>query len=409
MRSRVLLILVIVSIQFVATDAAKKKKKDKNDNDGYSIDSGPADSEFESSMDWFLELQGSLADIQDDEINEQGQWSKVSDDNWNTWDSRPAQAPGYWSSWDQESEDIIDWSSDGGGFWSTWDNDQDPQSKPGSDSWGHWGDFDSFWTDIEWSLWDAVQEWSYGLSNTVTPQPPGYFTMKPPPPATEEPPVFIDIDQYWSGDVYTDWCKDTWISQPISEDWQNAIDEFKRSGNITNWCVYPGQVMLVSDLSNINLNDPYALPTIFDHELWYYCNEQTCQRHLEKRKMLRPDRLVERTWRYMEIYRRIDCRSCFCSSDSKKKLDEVMGITKDHLKKNEFLSYIVTPETPKEVEIYFNRLKVTLGLENEELSAENKYNPLLTMKQAIEGPGKDAITITEYTELTHALYHYCDE
>ena len=385
MHSRVLLILVIVSIQFVATDAAKKKKKDKNDSDGYSIDSGPADSEFESSMDWFLELQSNLADTIDEEI---AQWEQSTEENVYNWND--------WNPWDEDD------------FWNNWDLDhsQETTIDNGIESLWDLDDFDSIWTDIEWNEW-ASNEWM-GFSHTVT-QPIVYNTEAPDTITTEEPPVFIDIDQYWSGDVYTDWCKDTWISQPIPEDWQYAIDEFKRSGNITNWCVYPGQVMLVSDLSNINLNDPYTLPSIFNSVLGEYCTDQICQNHLEKRKRLRPDRLVERTWRFMDIYRRIDCRSCFCSSDSKKKLDEVMGITKDHLKKNEFLSYIVTPETPKEVEIYFNRLKVTLGLENVELSAENKYNPLLTMKQAIEGPGKDAITITEYTELTHALYHYCDE
>ena len=78
-----------------------------------------------------------------------------------------------------------------------------------------------------------------------------------------------------------------------------------------------------------------------------------------------------------------------------------------HLKKNEFLSYTVTPETPKEVENYFNRLKVSLGLENVELSAENGYTTLLTMDQAIEGPGRDALQINKYTELAHGLYNFC--
>ena len=320
----------------------------------------------DSTLDWFIELKESLAE-EIDNIGSNIQWSQWNDHG----DQAHDQYSFNWVSWD-------------------------------------WSDFNSIWTDIEWSNdWHDDSNWS-GDFNEASQQPLRY-SRQPPPPSTDSPPIFIDIEKYWTGDPNTDWCRDTWHPQKISTEWQEKIDEFYRSGNITNWGTFPEQVMVVSDLRNINLNDPEALPSMFKSETNYYCTEALCKSHLKARKRLDPGKLVEQTWRFMDIYRRIDCMDCFCRSQSKKDLDEVLSITKDYLKKNEFLKYIVTPDTPEEVAMYFRGLEASLGLENVVHQTYSMYTPLLSMDQATEGPGKDALQINKYAELAHGIYNFCNE
>ena len=316
-----------------------------------------------------------------------------------------------WSNWDWTEEifgadttySSSSWSGD-----TDWDSLTQWIDASSTLTWNAWRD----WED--WSAWTINSDWEtfgfdeYFWGNDVEfPVPPGGYG---PPGSNMLPFESIDLisgDRYWTNDPDLNWCKDNWFPQRVEDPtWADMIAEFMVSGNITNWCIFPGQVMVISDLSNVNLNDPNALPSMFT-EVSGHCTEGVCKRQLENRKILDPGKLVERVWRLMDVYKQIGCPECFCDSMEKAELETVMAITKDHLKNNEFLAHNTTSETPENVATYFNGLKESLGLGNVTLPAEKSYIPLLDMDQAIDGPGQNVLQINKYAELAHGLHNFC--
>ncbi|KAL5249608.1 hypothetical protein ACHWQZ_G018466 [Mnemiopsis leidyi] len=332
-------------------------------------------------------------------------WSQDFSNSWSSWDLGDT-----WSPWDSDYQWLSDWSYDdyymeegdhANNFdWSTFDWD--------------WSDFNSIWTDIEWQAWSDTGMYNYFTDVDFGLFPESYTTVPlfyktPARGPTSTPPIYLDIEKYWTGDVYTDWCRDSWVGEVLQEDLQVQVEEFLASGNITLWCTFPGQVMIVSDLSNLNLNDPEELPSLFKRDLPDYCSVKVCQRHLLKRTRFNAVELVEQTLRVMNIYRRMDCMSCFCKSQKREVLDKVLAITKDHLKKTGVLGYITTEGTPDDVTTYFQELKEAVGLENVELPDRKKYTPLLDMDQAIRGPGTAVPQIKKYMDLAKGIHFYCSK
>ena len=353
---RLALTLVTMTTLFLAMEGKRKQAS----NTGYNIDGYLSD---DGTLDWFIELRESIAEEETHGLVAGGAGGPPGD---------------QFGDEDQPYESWFDWND--------------------------WADFNSIWQDQDWNSWDV--DWD--LHHTEPPKLP--FTYAPQYKNTESSTAMININDYWRDDPWTDFCKDDWISEPISHEWQELIDEFVKSGNITNWCTSAEQVMVMTDLSNVNLNDPAALPRMFRSELELYCSVELCRTQSENRKQLDPGKLVARTLRMMDIYRRIDCVSCFCSTDTRDRLGEVIAITKDHLIKNEFLRYVVTSQTPEDVVIYFKGLEASLGLKTvkeEDLNRYKTYVPLLDMDQAIEGPGQIVLQIYQYQELGHGLYNFC--
>ena len=305
--------------------------------------------------------------------------------NWNSWSPWEVDEEADWNHWPGLSQ----WTLYGGSTTVDWTN------------WGDWGKW-------EWSYWNMYSEWhkfsfeEYLWSNSQKfPSSPG---------SKEKSNVnkdLISVEQYWTNDPELNWCKDDWFPDRVEDPaWAELITEFMLSGNITNWCIFPGQVMVISDFSNVNLNDPNALPRMFT-EVVGHCTEGVCRRQMENRKILDPGKFVKRLWRLMEVYKQIGCPECFCDSTEKKELEIFMAITKDYLKNNEFLAYSTTSETPENVATYFNGLKESLGLGSVTTSPEKSYIPLLDMDQAIDGPGQHALQINKYAEVANGLRNFC--
>ena len=347
-----------------------------------------------------------------------------------------------WSEWlDPITEDVTSTSDDDFDFWDDWDWDSEASDDAevveedtsfdhwsnlidyeyGADEnlvdqdqwsnydWTNWGD----WGSWDWTAWNDHGDWgNYGFDDyfwgdDVDFPSPGDSGYSESDMFGFEEMALIDVEQYWTDDPKLNWCMNEWYPERVEDPWWvDLISEFMQSGNITNWCVFPGQVMVISDLSNVNLNDPDALPRIFK-EIQGHCTEGVCKRQLENRKILDTSKLVDRVWRLMDIYKQMGCPECFCDSQEKKDLEVVMAITKDHLKNNEFLSYNTTSETPGDVAFYFSELKGSLGLDNVTLPTEKRYTTLLSMDQATKGPGKDALKINKYAELAQGLYNFC--
>ena len=353
---------------------------------------------FGSSWDnsWGMESLGSWTSWGNDWY---ASWSQDYSSSWSAWDGWSS--TDVWSPWDDDYQWLSDWSYDD----YTDDLEDDLITTWSSFGWD-WSDFNSIWTDIEWNVWT-------GWGNYLTEIPlysEAYTTYRRPIPSpTLTPPVYLDIEKYWSGDPYTDWCRESWDGEILSDELQVEVEEFLGSGNITNWCLFPGQVMVVSDLSNLNINDPGELPSMFLHDLPDYCTAGVCQRHLLKRSRFDAVKLVEQTLRIMNIYRRLDCLSCFCKSQNRDTLDKVLAITKDHLRKTGVMGYTTTEESPQEVVTYFQELKLAVGLEDVEQPPRKKYITLLDMDQAIEGPGKDVLQIKKYADLAKGIYYYCSK
>lgn len=56
---------------------------------------------------------------------------------------------------------------------------------------------------------------------------------------------------------------------------------------------------------------------------------------------------------------------------------------------------------------YYRELEVLLGLEQARRSAEKVYTTLMSIEQAVEGPGRDAMDIQAIAELRHGIYNFC--
>ena len=346
--------------------------------------------EYSSLTDWLYSWDSSdLTSYSSDDFWDEWTWSGGSWDTaiegWSSWDD----------SWSLMDEHTINWNSwSDTHHWAQFD-------------WSDWGD----WNLWDWSTWDIDSDWEvFGFeeyfwhNNIDFPSPTGDYGGGLLPFDEVE---LLNIQQYWTDNEDLNWCKDNWWPERVEDpDWAKMIQEFLISGNITNWCVFPGQVMVISDLRNLNLNDPNALPRIFK-EIEGHCTESMCRRQLENRRRLNPGQFVERVWKLIAIYKQFGCPECFCDSKEKKELETVMAITKDHLKKNEFLSFNTTVETPEEVQAYFEELKEDLGLLSLDLPDEKTYIPLLDMDQAIEGPGQNAVQINKISELQHGIYEFC--
>ncbi|KAL5249609.1 hypothetical protein ACHWQZ_G018467 [Mnemiopsis leidyi] len=312
-------------------------------------------------------------------------------DEW-TWDDTSFGTVEGWGDFSSQEIEWSDWVDTS--QWTSYD-------------WTSWGDWDSW----DWGSWDIASDWeSFGFeeyfwnNNIDFPSPTGDYGGGLLP---FEEMKLLNIDQYWTNNEDLNWCKDEWYPERVEDpDWADMIKEFFLSGNITNWCIFPQQLMVISDLRHLNLNDPNALPRMF-REIEGHCTEGMCRRQLEKRKRLKPDKLTERVWKLMAVYTQMGCPECFCDSKEKKELETAMAITKDHLKQNEIMSFNTTSNTPKDVETYFTELKKDLGLLTSDLPKEKAYIPLLDMEQAIDGPGRHAVQINKISELQHGIYEFC--
>ena len=361
--------------------------------------------ESSSSWDnsWGMESLGSWTSWGNDWYTSWSQDFSSSWSSWGSWDTWSSMDT--WNPWDDDYQWLSDWSPD-----DYMDSFEDDYSTSWASFGWDWSDFNSIWTDIEWNVWNGWNGWDLYFTEMPSYTEPYTAYRRPRTlPPTLEPPVYLDIEKYWSGDPYTDWCRESWDGEILSDDLQVEVEEFMESGNITTWCLFTGQVMLVSDLSNLNLNDPGELPSMFIHDLPDYCTAGVCRRHLLKRSRFDAVKLVEQTLRIMNIYRRLDCLSCFCKSQNRATLDKVLAITKDHLKKTGVMSYTTTEESPEEVVTYFQELKLAVGLEDVEQPPRKKYTTLLDMDQAIEGPGKDVLRIKKYADLAKGIYYYCSK
>ena len=329
----------------------------------------------------------------DTDSNNDNSWSS-SWTSWSPWDSS-------WSPWsptDDSESDSAFWS-EGLDPWST--AEEDPWSSSDMDSWSS----DSTNPD-EWSYYSTDDEWTFDMWSWGSDTEWNMWSSWSPWTMYE----LINIDNYWTEHEELNWCKDDWQPDITTESrLLDLVEDFVSSGNITNWCIAPGQVLVLTDLRNRDLNDPNGLPDIFRTEFApIICTKKICERRLEQRNSFNAGKMINLVWRLMESFKAMGCKKCFCESEEREELETVLSITKDYLRKHVILSYNTTLETPRDVAIYFQEMKVGAELADVTPDPAKNYIPLMTMDEAVNGPGRASLDIQAHTELTHGITLFCN-
>ena len=343
-------------------------------------------------------------------------WTGVSDSSemWNPWDSDgplPLLGDADWTS--SQSYDSSTWSADEAytratssqsnwSVWTPWDSEWSSATSeidsfwstdtdPTSDDDNTWTGFDD-WTFETWTGWESETDWNMWSEWA--------------PWTTYE---LINIDNYWTDNEDLNWCREDWKPDVTTEiELLDFVEDFVNSGNITNWCIAPGQVLVLTDLRNRDLNDPNGLPDIFRSKYAaIVCTKAICQRKLEQRANFDAGKLVNFVWRLMDAFKATGCKSCFCKSTELQELEMVLAITKDYLRKHVVLAYNTTAETPQDVANYYEDIKLGAGLAGVAFDPEKRYKTLYDMEDAVNGPGRASLNIQAHSELTHGILLFC--
>jgi len=163
--------------------------------------------------------------------------------------------------------------------------------------------------------------------------------------------------------------------------------------------------MVVTDLSNADLNDPNGLPSLF-YWIRSPCTYGICEGHYFGSKVGDITQLMKSTWSFLEIFKEMGCRECFCDSPERRLLGTVIEESVEYLKEERFLTYKVAEQATGFAKSYFNRIKESLGLVGRESFLTF---PVLVYDryQVMDGPGVIARDIFQFTNIAESVKVFC--